>query len=127
MNKHPLQKVVKEGQRVTRFVSNGAVRYLLDKGTKTMNDVVLAFQRGEFDEADLQQFYQLIGYSIDGYAELDWISRDSVRAVDEMVASQCDERDAKIRSLQNTITRLREGLRRPVADLYGMHEDDFGR
>lgn len=127
MLKHPLQKVRKDDRGVNRFVANEAVRYLLDKGNKNMNDIVLALQRGEFGQEDIQQFYQLIGYSIDGYAELDWTSTDSVQAIDEMVAAQCDERDAKIRSLQNTIARLREGLRGPIADLYGIHEDDLGR
>jgi len=127
MNKHPLQNVRTDEQRVTRFVCNEAVRYLLDKGGIDMNALWVAYHKGHFGEADLQQFYQLIGYSLDGYSEIEWSNRDSITAADEMAASGCDGQTAKIRSLQTSLSALRNGLRGPIADLYGIHEDDLGR
>ena len=55
---------------VIRFRENDVVRWLLDKGGLDLNDV--AIQR--FRQEHLEQFYQLIGYSLSGYHELSEVS-----------------------------------------------------
>lgn len=55
---------------VLRFQANAIVRYLLDKGNLTLNDL----GREEFPTRDWEQFYQLIGYSLSGYDELSLVS-----------------------------------------------------
>jgi len=54
----------------TRFKANEIVRFLLDKGGLDLNDL----SARDFSQADWEQFYQLIGYSLRGYHELSKVS-----------------------------------------------------
>lgn len=63
---HPTQHLVHDVDGVTRFQANRIVRYLLDAGPFNLNGLADM----PFDEGDWAQFYQLLGYSISGYAEL---------------------------------------------------------
>lgn len=69
----PIQ-VCKDG--VLRFKANALVRAILDENQKRggfgLND--LAIQADDFPQADWEEFYQLIGYSIAGYHELTNVS-----------------------------------------------------
>lgn len=64
---HPPQPIVLDMHGVARFKTNTIVDYLLDSGGIDLNQIVAH----GFDVDDLRQFYQLIGYSVDGYADLD--------------------------------------------------------
>jgi hypothetical protein len=67
----------------TRFMSNALVRVLLDEATKRGFDIekLMAAGRdapnGVWAQDDVEQFFQLIGYSVTGYCELDFISEQS--------------------------------------------------
>lgn len=63
--RHPMQPLVVIDDRV-RFKANRIVRHLLDHGGINLNQILI----GQFSQEDLDQFYQLIGYSVDGFAEL---------------------------------------------------------
>ena len=52
-----------------RFKKNAIVRFLLDNGGFDLN--ALAYM--EFTDADRAQFAQLIGYSVNGYGELNYV------------------------------------------------------
>jgi hypothetical protein len=60
--------VVKDG--VVRFQENAIVRYLLDHGGIDLNRIAML----DFNNADRAQFAQLIGYSLSGYSEFDFVS-----------------------------------------------------
>lgn len=63
--KHPTQPIeVINGVR--RFKKNLIVRTVLDFCTLDLN----ALSKMPFDIEDRKQFYQLIGYSVDGYHDL---------------------------------------------------------
>lgn len=70
--------VIGEDDRA-RFKANKVVRRLLDEADKRgfgLNQLIPGA-----DQEDLEQFYQLIGYTVSGYEELaDWISDESVAA-----------------------------------------------
>lgn len=58
---------------VTRFQQNDIVRHLLDTHpTVDLNKIAIM----EFADEDRRQFAQLIGYSIAGYGELDYVRDD---------------------------------------------------
>lgn len=76
--KHPMQPLVVDKHGVVRFKSNKIVRHLLDHGGINLND--LAFI--DFDEADREQFAQLIGYSVSGFGDLSYASNRAVRTAD---------------------------------------------
>lgn len=68
--KHPPQPIVKDGNGVLRFKQNAIVRYLLDNGGIDMNTISAL----PFSAEDRSQFAQLIGYSVSGYADLDYVT-----------------------------------------------------
>lgn len=65
----PHQPIREDSNGVQRFRENAIVRYLLDNGSTDMNKLaVLSFPR-----EDRIQFAQLIGYSVCGFGDLDYV------------------------------------------------------
>jgi hypothetical protein len=62
----PPQPLYRDPQGVIRFRANAVVRHLLDRGGLTLNDLPW----GDFPQEDVDQFHQLIGYSLAGYGDL---------------------------------------------------------
>lgn len=89
--KHPMQRIVRAKDGVIRFQSNAIVRYLLDSGPFDLNH--LATLGDLFDRDDWEQFAQLIGYSVSGAAELDYVSDETCEIADRLAARL--ERDDK--------------------------------
>jgi hypothetical protein len=70
--KHPHQPLVKDG-KIKRFKVNKLVRYLYDYASQKgcdMNNLALL----PFSNEDRVQFAQLIGYSLNGFGELPYVS-----------------------------------------------------
>ena len=65
IERNPDQPLVTVGG-VVRYKQNAIVRYLLDNGGFSMNDLALI----PFSEDDRRQFAQLIGYSVCGFSDL---------------------------------------------------------
>lgn len=118
--KHPIQPLaLDEGGRL-RFKENAIVNYLLDNGGKNMNDLAEL----PFSVEDRQQFAQLIGYSLGGYGELSYVDTDAYGAAEEMTRTP-DESEARIKFLEEELKAIRDGIRVPVARLFGIHPDDL--
>jgi hypothetical protein len=66
---HPVQPIIVDKEGAVRFKRNAIVAYLLDTHRITMNDLALM----PFDAEDREQFAQLIGYSVSGFAELPYV------------------------------------------------------
>jgi hypothetical protein len=84
MGEHPMQPVELDSQGVARFKANKIVRHLLDWASDrgmNLNDIA----RMPFDAEDRMQLAQLIGYSVSGYGDLSYASRESVAIADELV------------------------------------------
>lgn len=122
MAKHPIQPLEKDKDGRLRFKENAIVRYLLDNGPNDMNKLATM----PFSDEDRQQFAQLIGYSLSGYGELSsYVTDDAYAAAAEMAETGSTEKDARIASLEKTLSKIREGLRAPVSELFGIHPDDL--
>lgn len=120
--KHPIQPLEKDEHGTMRFKENAIVRHLLDNGTFSMNTIA----DGNFSKEDRQQFAQLIGYSLGGYGELQsYVDDDAYGAASKMANEGLSEEDAKITHLQEELDAVREGLKEPMARLYGMHPSDL--
>ena len=77
----PIQPVYKGEDGRYRFRKNAIVRYLLDAGTFDMNQIATL---PGISREDREQFAQLIGYSVDGFGELSYVSDESYnKAVDK--------------------------------------------
>lgn len=79
--KHPMQPIVVDDDGVARFKANAIVCFLLDQGGFDMNDLARRF----FSDEDREQFAQLIGYSVSGFGDLSYASRESIIEADAAV------------------------------------------
>jgi hypothetical protein len=73
-----MQQIVRDEDGRHRFRENAIVRYLLDAGPFDMNHLALL----PVSREDRMQFAQLIGYSVSGYGDLGYVSRESLAAAD---------------------------------------------
>lgn len=93
--KHPDQPLVWV-RDVVRFKKNAVVDFLLEQATAgikcDLNQIWRLFGRGTFPIEDMEQFYQLIGYSVSGYGEMSNFRDETVRKFDEQAAKMVEER-----------------------------------
>lgn len=94
-NPQPMQPIVKDKRGDLRFRENAIIRYIVDHvgdvvhpGAPTIDsDTGRPYHQGrldlgklmamDFPQEDLEQFAQLMGYSISGYHELSYVSDES--------------------------------------------------
>ncbi|MBX3588755.1 MAG: hypothetical protein KF796_19155 [Ramlibacter sp.] len=82
---HPTQPTVLING-VLRFKSNAIVRHLRAHSSIDMNDLA----KLSFSDEDRRQFAQLIGYSVSGYQDLDYVQRDPQGRSDSPGAGECE-------------------------------------
>lgn len=121
--KNPIQPLGPDRHGYTRFKENKIVAHLLEWASLRdmgMNELAVM----DFSNDDRQQFAQLIGYSLSGYGELSYVDDDAYNAAEKMAEGKTEE-VARAESLQEELDAIRDGLREPVARLYGRHPDDL--
>jgi len=79
MKSQPMQPVVLDEDGRARFQENKIVRFMLDCGKIDLNMIAHI----PFDNADREQFAQLIGYAVDSFAELPYASEESIEIADK--------------------------------------------
>ena len=62
-------KLVYENDAV-RFQMNRLVRDLLEVAPWDLNKIWVLYREGHYTEREMQEFYQQLGYSVDGYLEV---------------------------------------------------------
>jgi len=83
MIEHPLQPLEKDEQGILRFKQNKIVRFLLDAGPFDLNQIACM----PFDQEDREQFAQLIGYSLSGFGELNYVSDETYTKAHNQLSS----------------------------------------
>lgn len=119
--KHPIQPCADDGFGVLRFKENKIVRHLLDNGGINLNDIACL----PFSREDREQFAQLIGYSLSGAGDLDYMSDEVLTAADLQAKTGATEQQARHAYLSCELDALRRGMREAVARLYSKHPDDL--
>jgi hypothetical protein len=119
--KQPIQPLALDIHGTLRFKENALVRYILDNGGIDMNH--LAVQ--DFPQEDREQFAQLIGYSLSGFADLSYVTDETYDAAEKMYEDGLSEADARVASLQATLKEVREGLRKATPAVFRIHPDDL--
>jgi hypothetical protein len=109
MKKHPIQPLV-DNHGTLRFKENAIVRHLLDHGGIDMNKLAML----PFENEDRVQFAQLIGYSLSGFGELSYVSDDDYDAA-HFMRDGADEKDARIKALEDSLKGARERLKEVAA------------
>lgn len=74
-----MQPIIKDKGGRPRFQANAIVRFLLDEASEGRKCDLNRLARRDFTQADWEQFYQLIGYSLHGYHELSMVSDESAK------------------------------------------------
>ena len=120
---NPIQPVEDDGKGVLRFKGNAIVRWLLDNGPFTLNDIAAK----EFSREDREQFAQLIGYSLSGAQDLSYMSTEVLVAADEMEKNGVSEPEARNAYLREQLEIIADGMRAGVAVLFDVHPDDLKR
>lgn len=118
---HPIQPLQYNDKGVLRFKANAIVQYLLDNGGIDLNKIACL----DFSKEDRQQFAQLIGYSLSGYATLSYTDNASCEAAEKMFNEGLSECEARIAYLEGELKALRDALRLPMARLFEKHPDDL--
>ncbi len=122
MNKQPLQPIYIDDGGSHRFKANAIVRYLLDKGGLDLNH--LAVQ--DFPIEDQEQFAQLIGYSLNGFSELSYVSDDTYQLAARTAENpEKTESEVKIEYLESQVETVRTALRVLVPEFFKIHPDDL--
>ena len=75
---HPMQQMVIDGHGTIRFRVNHIVAWMLDHGPWDLNTLTV---KG-FTKDDWAQFAQLIGYSVDGWGSLPYVTRKQAEKAD---------------------------------------------
>lgn len=76
--RHPLQPLFIDEDGTVRFKANAIVRFLLDAGPFDMNKLAIM----PWSNEDSEQFAQLIGYSLSGFGELNYVSEGACLAAE---------------------------------------------
>lgn len=83
--KLPMQPVYRDDHGVVRFRANRVVAWLLDHGGIDMNDLAILHRfKGKFTDEEMAQFAQLIGYSVDGFCDLSYTTKEQWDAADAL-------------------------------------------
>lgn len=86
----PMQPVViVDG--IARFQKNRIVEFLLDYGRFDLNHIARMHGNGDFSREEMEQFTQLIGYSIGGAYELEHMSDAVIRAAEAKARELLEE------------------------------------
>ena len=88
----PLQPIYKDEHGTVRFRGNAIVRYLLDNGDVDLNDLAMI----DFPQADREQFASLIGYSLSGFSELDYVSDETYEVAERMAVGKQNKAEPRI-------------------------------
>ena len=121
--KFPIQPIYKDPNGRLRFTKNRIVHHLHKIGQQ-YNCGLNELAEMDFTNEEWCQFAQLIGYSLSGYSELNYV--DNAKYNEAIAASKNqDPRDSKIVYLEGELKALRKGLIVPMARLFEKHPDDF--
>jgi hypothetical protein len=89
--KHPMQPIVWVNGTI-RFKENAILRWAVDSGRLSLNEIALETRAQGFSKEDQMQLAQLIGYSVSDYGDLPYASKESVAEADaiaeQMIAAK---------------------------------------
>ena len=103
-----------------RFIPNRIVEALLETSTLDLNKIALM----DFTGQERMQFAQLIGYSLSGFSELNYVDDETYEAALK-VSEGVNELAARNEVLREQIKEARTGLKIATCALFNIHPDDL--
>ena len=95
---HPMQPLVMDGN-VVRFKRNAIVDRLFNEGVINLNRIAMWLDSVPVE--DVEQFWQLLGYSVSGYGDLSFIRPETVAKADELAAEMVKQAKESAASKDN--------------------------
>lgn len=115
--KHPTQKII-DG----RFVTNNIVWFLLRSGGVTLPQLDCM----DFDDEDRMQFSQLIGCSLNGYSELEYVTDTAYqKAIFLEEQPELKDAEAEMLVISTKLARARKLVKELTTELFRIHPDDL--
>lgn len=68
-----------------RFRKNTIVAWLVENGHVSLNSIIENSPKGGWPQEDIEEFWQMLGYSVSGYGDLSFIRPETVEAADKIV------------------------------------------
>lgn len=112
----PIQPIAND-----RFVPNRIVVALLESSTLDMNKLAMM----DFTQQERIQFAQLIGYSLNGFAELSYVDDETYEAAVK-TGEGISEIESRNAALREKLMKIQEGLRIAASEAFEIHPDDLG-
>jgi len=120
--KHPIQPLSVDKEGVLRFKENKIIRYLLDKGGVSLNDLAVL----NFSDNDREQLSQLIGYSLSGFGDLSHVSDETYHAAENTYKDvKTTELQERYNEATNQLAVLKDSMKDVCAKLFNIHPDDL--
>ena len=117
----PIQPIKKTDTGILRFVQNKIVRKLLDDGGFDLYQIAL----WDVSKEEHAQFAQLIGYSLSGFGDLDYVSDEIYETAAKMAESDKTEIECRCEYLEETIAEVKKGMKTVIPALYRINADDL--
>jgi hypothetical protein len=117
--KHPLQHTKRDKDGTLRFVQNDVLKLILKVKKIDANEIaeIVNAAPSAATVEDMEQFYQLIGYSVEGAPIRDELKLAAKREHNAGIPPAETRANVAEARLQSIRSKLLEG----VADLYGIH------
>lgn len=119
----PIQPLYKDEHGTLRFRENKVVTWLLDNGGKDLNDI--ARLRESFGQDDMEQFSQLIGYSLSGFGELSYVRDKTYETAKIMFENGITKDQAEVKVLNEKLNAVRAGVKEFIPNIFRIHPDDL--
>lgn len=117
----PLQPLYLDQNGTIRFQENAVVNYLLNNGGLNMNDIAMQ----GFPKEHLEQFAQLIGYSLYGFADLSYVKESTVITAENIFHNKdVDPLQAKCDALEAELNHCHQKLEKIVSKLEEIIDGD---
>lgn len=91
--KQPMQPIVWDDRGNIRFQGNKIVQWLVDQKKIDLNAIFVAGIEQQWPIPDLEQFWQMLGYSVSGFGDLSFVRRETVNKADEIADRMLKRRD----------------------------------
>jgi len=119
--KRPIQPIYKDKDGRPRFVSNKIVEHLLMLCQTNGLCDLYKLSTMDFSNEDREQFAQLIGYSLNGFSELGFVSDETYYAAHDMFEKGQTEEQARLEYLRETLENVKINVKQ-LNEILGKQE-----
>lgn len=118
--KLPIQPLFEDKHGVVRFIENRIVSKLLETSHLDLNTLAVM----DFTQQEREQFAQLIGYSLNGFGELNYASNEVYAAAERIAETGKTEDEVRALVLREALQNVKKSVNEAVKTLFNLDLDD---